>query len=559
MPFIVLTLSFWLSVYFTHQPAQKLFVTATGELWLDLCFLTILLQFLPSKVRNVINGIICFLGCSVAFIEAFLCKRFGLLYSPSMLQMVAETNSGETSEFFHAVGESECLMPTLLPFLLLFLLAIAGIYLTRKWNLRGFLSTKIITLIAVTVLLISFGDSWSKDWNTRWNHLQMKESRQVERTNSKCYNRPTLRLLYAEKFWKLTRNEADDFVKNTQKMVENYTAAVTDSCPDIILVIGESYNKNHAQIYGYPRPTTPHMKVLKNLDETAVFCKVHSSWNITSQVFKELFSTHSVDEAGIWADGMLWPALLKKAGYDTAFFTNQYNDTGSRQNKIDFSGSFFLNTPALDTLAFDHRNEKRYQFDGDFIKNELPEMCDKPQFHIIHLVGQHLEAKLRVPDGQKKWTAKDILRDDLNEKQRQTVADYDNATLYNDSVFYQICQHYRGRNAIVIYFSDHGEDVYDHQPLRYGRNHTENPSKETLSAEYDVPMIAWFSPTFKKTNPEVVKAVQDAVNHEFMTDDVCHFVLGLAHLTSAPYDARRDLFNVLYSPRVRYVRGKKWE
>ena len=45
-----------------------------------------------------------------------------------------------------------------------------------------------------------------------------------------------------------------------------------DSCtfrsPEIVLILGESYNKHHAALYGYPLPTTPRL----SQEEAAGIC-----------------------------------------------------------------------------------------------------------------------------------------------------------------------------------------------------------------------------------------------------------------------------------------------
>ena len=51
----------------------------------------------------------------------------------------------------------------------------------------------------------------------------------------------------------------------------------------------------------------------------------------------------------------------------------------------------------------------------------------------------------------------------------KTIADYDNATLYNDIVLSKIVDLFRQQEAIVIYLSDHGEDCYGKDAQMAGR------------------------------------------------------------------------------------------
>ena len=51
----------------------------------------------------------------------------------------------------------------------------------------------------------------------------------------------------------------------------------------------------------------------------------------------------------------------------------------------------------------------------------------------------------------------------LSDAEQQSVADYLNATRYNDLVVDHIIRLFEKRNAIVLYFADHGEEVYNYR------------------------------------------------------------------------------------------------
>ena len=49
--------------------------------------------------------------------------------------------------------------------------------------------------------------------------------------------------------------------RQVDQLIEAAEGVTVDSCaytsPTIVLIIGESYNRHHAQLYGYGKPTTP--------------------------------------------------------------------------------------------------------------------------------------------------------------------------------------------------------------------------------------------------------------------------------------------------------------
>ena len=67
------------------------------------------------------------------------------------------------------------------------------------------------------------------------------------------------------------------------------------------------------------------------------------------------------------------------------------------------------------------------------------------------------------------------------------MAHYDNATRWNDEVINRILRNFANEDAVVVYFSDHGEEVYDGSLPLYGRIHDEQPSAEVIRHEYEIP------------------------------------------------------------------------
>ena len=91
-----------------------------------------------------------------------------------------------------------------------------------------------------------------------------------------------------------------------------------------MLIIGESYNRHHSSQYGYTMPTTPRQQKLERQGRLVKYTDVVSPWNLTSFVFKQLFSMYSVGDKGEWCDYPLFPELFRKAGYHVTFITNQF-------------------------------------------------------------------------------------------------------------------------------------------------------------------------------------------------------------------------------------------
>lgn len=115
--------------------------------------------------------------------------------------------------------------------------------------------------------------------------------------------------------------------------------------PEIVLILGESYNKHHAALYGYPLPTTPRLSQEEAAGRLYPFTDVVSPANFTVKAMHLLFSFASQDRQTAWCDTPLFPALFRRAGYDTLMFDNQTTFTLENDDVWDQEIRHFLYHP----------------------------------------------------------------------------------------------------------------------------------------------------------------------------------------------------------------------
>lgn len=556
-----------LSVYFCQLPKQKVFLSSLADHALTILLLAALVQVLPLAVNKRYQGWVrgllrvLIIGCSVgvSFVESFICKRFHMTFEPTMFCLIDETNPDETSEFVSlCLGSQEFLQ--MWPYLCLILFATLAYFIPRCRH--SFPSLRLAALVGIFALILQTAPSWCKFRGEVFRFLTLSQSSQAERVSSKNYYTSTLRLAYSYKFYALALNEGTTLAENTLAALPS-TKAAPDSIkvPNIILVIGESYNKHHASAYGYALPTTPYINNMQRRGSLTTFTDVVTPWNITSQAMKWIMSSESIDTERSWAEGALWPAIFKHAGWQVAFVTNQYIVGATKKNKIDLSGGFFLNKEPLDSLAFTYRNRCKYHYDEELFSelDSIRGLYDNssPNLTIFHMIGQHMEAKNRVPSKWCKFTEKDYDRPDLTAKQLSQLVAYDNATLYNDYVFFRLCTRFQREDAVVIYFSDHGEEVFHPNLIMYGRNHEKKPGKITLESEYEIPFMIWTSKKCQRMHPDLCASIREAAGRPFISSDVAHLVMGIAHIRTHLYNPTRDLLSPTYdSNRPRLIRGQ---
>lgn len=342
-----------------------------------------------------------------------------------------------------------------------------------------------------------------------------------------------------------------DELKTMEKMLDKIIIKPSSNqkhSPIIVLVIGESFNKHHSSLYGYPLITSPHLEAEKQCGRLMVYDNAHTPNNGTSFMMKYLFTLKSCNNH--IADSsryVLMPAVFRKSGYEVAYFDNQY--TRSSGGELDYSCGYFLNPQRINNECFTYRNKETTAYDGDFIKRYEKEFRKSAKsLNIIHLKGQHFDAAQRYPAAFAHFTIADIHRSDLSNSERQQIADYDNATLYNDEVLNQIINIFRKEDAVVIYVSDHGEQIYDDNHHYFGRAFGSFKEKSTLRHVYEVPFIIWCSDNFKQYHSKKWLDIQSNTHRYVCIDDTSYLLFEIADIDFNYHQPCRSVINTNYLP-----------
>ena len=346
-------------------------------------------------------------------------------------------------------------------------------------------------------------------------------------------------IVYSIHSLKISSTEALGFLDISEKEAKSGDAVTTaaDSL-NLVVIIGESYNKSHAGIYGYPLNTTPRLKSELEKGNLMVFTDVISPYNTTSKTLKNVFSTNVMQHGEHWQDFPLAMAVFHRAGYNVFWWDNQLGRKGKR-SIFDFSLNSILFHPRL-LFCYSMRNTESLPYDGDlvddFLKVVKSENKSAHQMVIFHLLGQHVIARERYPILDKRWThfMPDSVVNNapyIDDNARKEIAYYDNATFYNDYIVGRIIDMFAGTSTVVIYFSDHGEEVYDYR-YGIGRNHSENKNANNLHCLNDVPFVVWCSPSYQATHPQEVERIRQAVDRPFMNTDLVQMLFDLGGITT---------------------------
>jgi len=552
-----------------HLAGAKPYELSAPELFFDLYVLCFLLMWIPEKARRWIRWVIAILLYAIALIDMFCYVRFESTLTPTMLMLAEETDGRETTEFFHSYVGWDLLTTKVGWVLLVFVIHIGCSLLAYKIK-KNYKSSNhynyynhynhytLLGPIALAALIWSFTE-------VRQNKVSMARlfsydtigdvEHELTRRDAATLYLPVYRMVFSIYANHLAGKQID------QLDVARQGIAI-DSCtfrtPNIVLIIGESYNRSHSQLYGYDKATAPRQLERSKDSSLVVFTDVVSCWNLTSFSFKHFLSLHAIGDPGDWCDAPLFPEVFRKAGYHVSFFTNQFMSKPS-EKVYDFSGGFFLNNPEQSALMFDERNHQLFRHDEGLLTLPSPTLGEgrKGILTIYHLMGQHVDYVARYPKNRTKFYPKDYNRPDLDGAQLQCLCEYDNATAYNDSVVDAIIGRYEQEDAVVIYMPDHGEECFNPPMLFHGRLHSTRIDRRLAREEFEIPFWIWCSNKNRELHPEIYNAVRAARQRPFMTDNLPHILLSLAGIYTKDYRSDYDLLSPQYnSKRPRMLKNQ---
>ena len=488
---------------------------------------------------------------TLLFVFIFLKLSFGTNISPLVVLMIAETNTNESLEFIQNFAfTKECFISLTITILMILAVVMMERHTFKKKN--HFIKHVVAILVIITFPISIYATHIAKSL------YDCKNMNEINKWYDDYYpyamdNMSTL--LYSVYIPHITANEIKSVIHQTKESVKLQAETTENDSLDVIFVIGESYIKYHAHLYGYNLPTTPIMDREQKKGNLFVFNNMISPYNSTTLVIKNIMCTNSISDGESWCDGIYFPAIFKRAGFNVYMWDNQ--KTVGLFLIYTFTINSLIYNKQLTDITYTKNNNITYQYDGELLESFFKEKTGKYNLSIIHLMGQHVTASERYPKEFNCFSAKDIKRNDtyLDEEKKQSIAEYDNATLYNDSVIGMLFNTYKNRNAVVIYLSDHGEEIYDIRDSK-GRNLELIKDTNVIKYQNDVPFIVWCSDKYKVSHSGIIKDLQASVNKKGMIDNVCQLLFRLANIKTSFYNSERDITSSKYKTKKRIIYDK---
>ncbi len=513
-------------------------------IFLHAYMLAAVVTFSKSKVVKALAYIVIYVLFTT---EITLEWIFGMNISPNVITLFVETNARESKEFLESMLDKPQLwqVPLCVAGMIILNIIVEKNRLRVNQWCKGPKTTKVLRGIAI-ILLVG-GVIFS------YNYVKLflcDEMNEVDEWRSHMRNPDDLVTKVVVSFYDMSIAEKEmSRVITLAEQVEALPQSASNDSLNVIVVIGESYIREHAALYGYPLQTTPFLSHEQKEGRLFVFTDMVSPYNQTTRVIRNLLSCNSLGHHEDWSSAPPFTAIYKKNGYHVTMYDNQKNfDMG-------FVFAYSLNTylyhPQIMKACYHETNDSTFEFDGqmvdDYQKRQTP---SAKRLVLFHLLGQHVGFEYRYPKNfayfnedslsfrKEPWLTKDM---------REDIVHYDNATRYNDHVLQQIIGLYDQQNTIVVYLSDHGEEVYDYRE-NSGRDDWGMGSdpRQVLRWQYMVPFVVWCSDKYAATHPDIIKQLQNATSRPAMLDNVCQLLFHLSDLKTPYYNKTRDVLSSDY-------------
>lgn len=505
--------------------------------------------------RLIVGAVVIFYGI-IATVDLFLWQKFGSLLDQTKIEILLGTNPYTVREFLVMyVGVAGFIALAVAVALIVWLMRRASRLLAKSELLVH--AEAVVVVLAVLCAGVFWGgalflpDKSATEAAKAGPGKSVMGGRLTNAIASTSLTRMTCDIRAALRALGNTELITASLDSRTEEIIaDNGTA------PYVIFILGESNDRNRMSAYGYERVTTPLLDTRLAAGEAVLFTDTIACANGTGQAMGRIFSFADKATATPWYENGCLIDIMNSAGYHTAWISNQ--SPSNRFGNMDGVLAGRSAERAFTSSDGSSIASKKRPFDSDLLPlldESLAANTAARSFYVVHLTGTHEEYAQRYPEEFARFTAAD--EQGANDKQREVRAAYDNAMLYNDYMTDEIIKRFADKNAVIIYLSDHGSDVYDNDRDFMGH------SDESLRNPHmiEIPMFVWGSASFWEAHSELKTKLTQAAARPYSTENVIHLILDLAGLKSTSYDSSKSILdpNNIYKTKPRLYGGEPYE
>lgn len=505
---------FWISLFKVVDP-----LTPRGLVFALAAFLalagSLTVFFLVCSARYLFRPVLI-LSLLLASTIAYFGSSYGVIVEGSMVQSVFATDVREAAELLTWRLAAEVLVFGVLPAL--------GVGFVRV-NSRGPMQELRLRSIAIglTMCLMLFAAlAAHKDLV-----LIGREHKELRMTMNPLY------ALYSTIKYAKNVNRPGTVVATVGGDARRDAGRTGKKRDVVVLVVGETARAREFSLNGYERKTNP----LLEQDGVVSFTRAFACGTSTADSLPCMFSVFDRSEYSVSKVASHENVLdvLSRAGVRVLWRDNNAGCKGVclRVAAEDLSQAretgHCNGEECFDEVLLDRLEERIEEADGDILI-------------VLHQKGSHGPAYYKRHPARFSVFAPECSSDaPQNCATGEIINAYDNSILYTDYVLHRTIDLLRKRfasdNAMLLYFSDHGESLGENGIFLHGLPYMVAPDEQT-----HVPFIAWLSDGYAREHRVNQKCVASLHDRPYSHANLFHSLLGSFEVRTEVYRRDRDIF-----------------
>lgn len=556
VPFFILVLQGMLTYHFLVQGegflAQNTVLSSViifakcmfrATLWISLAWWLVALPQRKGLYR-VLASLLLLLVVVVHLLESFLLNVYGMCFSHPVLLVLAGTNSQEAQEYWNSTFS---LLPFLRPCIEIVVAGLLAFVVVRVTQKHSYATSSlrrsqvaVLGLYGLSLLLSLIILAVPTPRTYEW---VMQFGTAFDQTIS-----PFDRVVWNSIGFVHEKHKIEDAARKMHQLdLGNLQVKQKRDDTAIVIIIGETLRRDYLHCYGYPLSNTPHMDSLLATGDMIKYTDVISPAGNTIESLTKVLTMQQNESPKPWYEYPTLGLILSRAGYPVYWVSNQ-ESTGALIQPLSIIASLsdkvsYANARSIDG---DRSETSRYYDEGVLKDLHIQQPSDSSFVQFVHLEGSHPEYYRRFPDSFKRFSPKD-LPVVLGDERDQIRADYVNSVYYNDYVIDEIIRRYSKGKALIFYFSDHGEVLYDDPNQPHYAGHAVHP------AGLSIPFFVYLTPQLRKDEPLLYEQMQQCRDLRIMNDLFTPSLCDLLGIQTKYTQPENNFFSPTYNKQRRRI------
>lgn len=454
--------------------------------------------------------------------SAYFVNRLGIVISPDQIQNMLQTDQHEVLDLISTDLVIWSIVIVGLPLFLLFKTQI------KEISIQSLLLSK-LTQIGLSLLLIGvISYSYYIDYAAIF-----REHREL-----KGYLSPQNAFGSSWSYYRAHRPKKNQPLLPYGEDAHLVQRTATHVKPQlVVLVVGETARAESFSLNGYQRPTNPQLSQQDIINFTAVSsCGTATAVSVPC-MFSGMTRKNYQEEIAHHRENLL--DIAQRAGYQVTWIDN---NSGCKEvcNRVEQ----YVIPDSIKQKWCHAKGECDDEILIDSLRQyiqQIPNHDTRPRLIVLHQMGSHGPAYYKRSTAAYKPFQPECDNSNIQGcTTQQLINSYDNSIVYTDHVLSGLIDSIKSVpkfSTALWYLSDHGESTGENGLYLHGAPYAIAPSQQT-----HIPMLIWFSHTWKNNHPNDEKCLNRAKNQSISQDNLFPTLLHLLGVQTKTIDGSLDLF-----------------